>query len=123
MSEEILTTDVLLSICNADGIPIGGAKVENGWSYNPYYNNGTDCSTEVCRVGTWYSPDQTDEVTVYALVTSSHNPTDDYTYVESWLVRWVEDMGDGGTYYVSYVLPYPALEKFFQRWLKEQRQR
>jgi hypothetical protein len=122
MSEEVvLTTDLLLHICDTDGIPIGGAKVTGDWHYHPYYLNGTDERTDVCRVGTWYSPDTTDEVTVFALVTSSS--TDDSSYVESWLVRWIEDMGDSGTSYTSYVLPYPALKRFFQRWLKEQRQR
>lgn len=123
MSEEMLTTDLLLNICNTDGIPIGGAKVTEGMSYDSYYMSGTREWTEVCRVGTWYSPDMSDEVTVFALVTSSSSPTDDYRHVECWVVRWTEDMGDWGTNYDSYVLPYSALKKYFQRWLKEQRQR
>ena len=121
--ERVLTVDELLNVCNADGIPIGGAKVKEGCKYDPYYMSGSENWTELRRVGTWFSPDASDEVTVYALVTSSSDPTDDYTHVESWVVRWVADEGDRGTYYDSYVLPYPALKKYFQRWIKEQRQR
>lgn len=121
MSEEILTTDVLLSICSTDGIPIGGARVKEGCSYDPYYMSGSEEWTEVCKVGTWFSPDTSDEVTVFALVTSSSSPTDDSSYVESWLVRWVEDMGDWGVNYTSYVLPFPALKNYFQRWLADNR--
>jgi len=121
MSEErVLTTDLLLQICQADGISIGGAEVDGGWSYYPYYMNGTEERTELRRVGTWCSPEKDDEVTVYAVATSSNAPQDDCAFVESWVVRWVEDMGDWGTNYTSYVLPYQSLKKFFHRWVKEQ---
>ena len=120
-TNELLCTDELLRICNADGISIGGVKVKGGWKYSPYYLNGTDEKTEVCQVGTWYSPDTSDEVTVFAIVTSSYSPTDNSFHIESWLVCWVEDMGDMGTNYISYILPYSSLKKYFQRWIKDQR--
>ena len=116
---EALTTDLLLCLCNTYGIPIGGAKMTGGRYYSPYYASGTDERTEVCRVGTWYSPDQRDEVTVFAIVTSSCDPTDNFIYIESWVVCWIEDMGDWGEYYSSYILPFSALKKYFQRWIKE----
>ena len=116
MAHELLCTELLLRICNTDGISIGGAKVEGGWKFNPYHLNGTDEKTEMCQVGTWYSPDTTDEVTVFAIVTLSDNSF----HIESWLVRWVEDMGVG-TNYISYILPYSSLKKYFQRWIKDQR--
>jgi len=117
--ERALSADVLLKICNSDGIPIGGANLQDGRYYSPYYLSGTDEYTEVCRVGTWYSPDKTDEVAVFAIVTS----LDGHSHVESWLVCRVEDEGDWGTYHDSYVLPFTALKKYFQRWLKELRKR
>jgi len=124
MSEErVLTTDLFLQICKTDGIPIGGAKVSASWHYCPYYLNGTDESTDICRVGTWYSPDLSDEVSVFAIVTSADSPTDNCAFVESWLVCWTEDMGEWGTNRSSYILPFSALKKHFQRWIKEQRQR
>jgi len=118
MSEErVLTADALLQLCNTDGVPIGGATLQDGRYYSPYYFSGTDEFTEVCRVGTWYSPDKTDEVTVFAIVTSLGS--DGYSHVESWLVCREEDEGVWGTYHDSYVLPFAALKKYFQRWLKE----
>jgi len=118
--ERALSADVLLKICRTDGIPIGGAKVSDGWYYDPYYFSGTEEFTEVVRVDTWYSPDQTNEVAVFAIVTSLDPAC---SHVESWLVCRVEDEGDWGTYHDSYVLPFSALKKYFQRWLKELRKR
>jgi len=116
MSERV-TAEVLLQACRADGIPIGGARVIEGRYY--YHLSGTDEFTEVCRVGTWYSPDQTEEVAVFAIVTS----LDGHSHVESWLVCREDDEGDWGTYHDSHILPFPALKKYFQRWLKELKRR